>query len=157
MRDKNQLKNVDLNQLALWDAPGIILLSDSPDSLGINSAVDEILLEGPTIEVESTTLDLHEWPKELDRISFLKLNVEGAELRVLLGAKDFLSRVENLCVSTHDFLASPESKNTSMQTRSAVTEVLAEHGFSLLQREDQRPVIRDMIYATRKRKETSSV
>ena len=157
MRDKNQLKNVDLIRQALWDSPGTILLSDSPDSLGINSAVDEVLLDGPTIEVESTTLDLYQWPKELNRISFLKLNVEGAELRVLLGANEVLPRVENLCVSTHDFLTSTESKNTSMQTRSAVMEVLTDHGFSILQREDHRPVIRDMIYATRKRKEISLI
>lgn len=149
MSARNRLRNVQIERVALWDSPGEIRLSDSADSLGINSAVDKNLLAGPTLLVPCAPLDSYRLFDGERDIDFLKLNVEGAELRVLRGALTTLPRVRNVCVSTHDFLASDKAGNEAMRTKRAVLELISDYGFTIHKRHDERPVIRDMIYASR--------
>jgi FkbM family methyltransferase len=55
------------------------------------------------IEVEGDTLDniLGELGLEKQAISLMKINVEGAEFEILLGAKRCLSRTSHIIVQTH--------------------------------------------------------
>lgn len=80
---------------ALSDAPGEVeLFSDTPGS-GLGSLIDRDLahvgLQMSHIErVEATTLDDFCADRDIDHISLLKLDVEGAELAVLRGAEHML-------------------------------------------------------------------
>lgn len=84
-------------------------------------------------------------------VSFLKMNIEGAERYALLGMESTLARTQNVCVSCHDFLAAsgggPESR-----TREMVTACLTQHGFLVSGRtDDPRPYIRDQVLGVRRK------
>lgn len=80
----NHCENVTPANLAVGAAPGVVRMSnDKRDDM--NRIVD-----GGEIAVTCTTLDTHLPP--LDRIAFLKVDVEGGELRVLEGARATLAR-----------------------------------------------------------------
>lgn len=140
----NRLKVSHIHEVALWNEATNLLLSDDPESLGINSAVDSRLLAGPALRVEAVRLDDYWGDQE---IHFMKINAEGAELRILEGALQTLKRVNSLVVSCHDFIA--DTDDSPLKTRTGVLELLKKLGFSTAFREDPRPVVRDMVYATR--------
>jgi FkbM family methyltransferase len=93
----NDLETVKLFPCALWEAPGTARLRVHKEMSGLNTmatldvtwnrkrlAADEI------IEVPVTTLDAHAAAEGLDRIDFLKIDVEGFELGVIRGARGLL-------------------------------------------------------------------
>lgn len=99
-------RNIILNHLALSNQAGSArlhvydddYLSWSSQALrpledyGIN--VKPVALE----EVEATTVDLYCSQREVAMIDLLKVDVEGAELQVLLGARDMLQQKRVRCV-----------------------------------------------------------
>jgi FkbM family methyltransferase len=80
----NRCDNVTAANLAVGSAAGSVRMSDSKRD-DMNRVID-----GGEIEVTCTTLDTHLPP--LERIAFLKVDVEGSELRVLEGARSMLER-----------------------------------------------------------------
>lgn len=80
----NHCDNVTPANLAVGAEPGSVRMSDDKRD-DMNRVVD-----GGEIAVTCTTLDSHLPP--LERIAFLKVDVEGSELRVLEGARDTLAR-----------------------------------------------------------------
>lgn len=85
----NQCDNVTPANLAVGAAAGSVRMSDDKRD-DMNRVVD-----GGEIAVTCTTLDAHLPP--LDSIAFLKIDVEGSELRVLEGARATLTRTR--CVN----------------------------------------------------------
>lgn len=87
----NQLDNVVLNQIALGDRIGEIEFSIGPKvNLGssrIGATWDK------TIKVEMTTLDAYCDTHDLSKIDVVKLDVEGAEMLVLEGARKTFASV----------------------------------------------------------------
>jgi FkbM family methyltransferase len=79
----NDCANVTATNAAVGDAPGTVRLSDEKHD-DMNRVIDN-----GAIEVPCTTLDAAV-PKS--PIAFMKIDVEGGELRVLQGARDTLSR-----------------------------------------------------------------
>jgi FkbM family methyltransferase len=162
MISANRLEGkVVLHEFALGNKESSGFISNDPNSLGINSIISEQLLQGPKIPILIKRLDSvfnalnsHNEEKKIDReggnfavIDFMKINVEGAEYDVLLGAEQTLKRTRNLVVSCHDFLSTHDAD--PMRTGIRVRDLLSRLGFTLSFRSDNRPVIRDMIYATR--------
>jgi len=84
----NGCTNVTAHNLAVGAAVGPVRMSDDK--------VDDMnrVVDAGAIEVPCTTLDAQSFP---DRIAFLKVDVEGSELRVLEGAERLLART--LCVN----------------------------------------------------------
>ncbi len=84
----NGCRNVTPINLAVGARAGTVRMS--------NDKVDDMnrVVDDGTMEVPSTTLDARELP---DRIAFLKVDVEGSELRVLEGAQRVLARTQ--CVN----------------------------------------------------------
>jgi FkbM family methyltransferase len=80
----NHCDNVTPANLAIGAAAGSVRMSDDKRD-DMNRVVDD-----GDIEVTCATLDAHLPP--LERIAFLKVDVEGSELRVLEGARATLSR-----------------------------------------------------------------
>jgi FkbM family methyltransferase len=73
----------------------------------------------------------------VDRIDFLKMNIEGAERLALPGCRYALRRARFACVAAHDFRAA-RGEGGSFRTLAFVREFLADCGFELVTR-DQDP------------------
>ncbi len=70
-------------------------------------------------------------------ISFLKMNIEGAERDALPGCVDVLDRTQSVCVAAHDFRAD-RGEGDSFRTLAMVREFLAARGFALTTRDEDR-------------------
>lgn len=93
-------KNILLNQRAVSDSVGTVILHQYDDEhLGWNSlAYRPLHLYGfnvtpvEQLEVPSTTIDLYCQQHSIPHIDLLKIDVEGAEYQVLLGARSMLQQ-----------------------------------------------------------------
>lgn len=72
-------------------------------------------------QVHSITLDHVAQKYEIDKVNFLKIDVEGHELEVLKGANYVLNKCENIAIETHELENDPLCAQ--------IQEVLREHGF----------------------------
>lgn len=71
----------------------------------------------------------------IERIDFLKMNIEGAERFALPGCRESLRRVRNVCVAAHDFRAE-RGEGEEFRTLQFVREFLEAAGFRLITRDD---------------------
>lgn len=147
----NQLENVTAIETAIWSASTEVLLSNNPQSLGVNSVVDDKQLALGTIPVNATTLDQIASAKGIEAVGFLKINIEGAEVHALQGAEKLLGVTESVTVCCHDFVHRLEGGSASMCTKDAAREILLDSGFEIFERgRDRRPPIRDTLYGLRR-------
>lgn len=88
--ERNGISNVSTHQLAVGSEKGTVSFTDhgSPAS---NRISDDTGLY-PTIDVPITTLDMFVEEQGIDEIDFLKIDVEGAELKVLQGLSKTLGQ-----------------------------------------------------------------
>lgn len=94
---KNLQKNTSSNEihthnLALSNAEGRLKFYRSP--ISVTSSLIQTALDHECIQVEASTLDLV--TRDLGNIDLLKIDVEGAELKVLKGARATLSKTKFL-------------------------------------------------------------
>jgi FkbM family methyltransferase len=71
----------------------------------------------------------------IDRIDFLKMNIEGAERAALAGCRRALRRTRFVCIAAHDFRAT-RGEGDYFRTFDFVRGLLTEAGFRLTTRED---------------------
>ncbi len=86
----NGLANVSVVPMAVWDAPGEVdfCLSD----IGIDSRVSSGGREGHQLRVPAVSLDVFAAERGLDRIDFIKADIEGAEEWAIRGATRLIER-----------------------------------------------------------------
>ncbi|MFN7994043.1 MAG: FkbM family methyltransferase [Bryobacteraceae bacterium] len=73
----------------------------------------------------------------IDRIDFLKMNIEGAERMALPGCRDALRRARFVCIAAHDFRAA-RGEGEAFRTLELVREAVADAGFQVITRDDPR-------------------
>jgi len=88
-------RNVTLNEGALSSSEGTTVLRFDPDNTGIGTIEERNQLDQDpgihsVIEVEVSIRKLDDF--ELDRVAFMRIDVEGHEREVLKGATDLLER-----------------------------------------------------------------
>jgi FkbM family methyltransferase len=71
----------------------------------------------------------------IDRIDFLKMNIEGAERSALPGCAEALRRARFVCVAAHDFRAA-RGEGEQFRTLAFVRQFLTGAGFSLITRDE---------------------
>lgn len=138
------LKNVKLLNQAIGGSVGLAhLTQDGGDGL-INHVV--VTNQNGTVTVPMTTLDKVVSMFELDRIDFIKMNIEGAEGQALMGFQSEAGIARNLCISCHDFLGGPENK-----TLAFVMAWLVDRDFAVTRHPDVpgKPWMGHYVYATR--------
>lgn len=103
---RNRLANVTVSNAALSDQPGVVSLGLAADKVG-NDGAFGVGHQAPVSAVDVTTITLDEYAvgHHLSRIDFVKLDVEGSELRALRGMGEILQRDEpmllvEICQST---------------------------------------------------------
>jgi FkbM family methyltransferase len=144
----NRLSNVTPVNCAVMDKPGTVRMAEC-DSLWIGNAVDTSKRNTLGIEVRADTLDNICKAENVGEITFLKMNIEGAEREALLGAVSLMSRVRQICVACHDF-RSERGHGEQFRTRALVHKFLTDRGFVVASRaNDPRDYVRDHVFGLR--------
>lgn len=100
------------------------------------------------IPVAATTIDAIYQKLGLNSISFLKMNIEGAERLAMNGMTEAVKHTEVVCVSCHDFLAE-ETGDNLFRTKTAVKKFLRQNGLKVAERYDEAlpPYVNDQVWA----------
>lgn len=103
-----------------------------------------------SLPVEGVTFDSLAERYHIDRIDFLKMNIEGAERTALPGTLVSIRRARWVCIAAHDFRAD-RGEGEQFRTREYVRRFLTEAGFQLITRdEDPRYYVPYHIHGIRK-------
>jgi FkbM family methyltransferase len=142
----NRLSNTTFVHVAIMDCPGIVMIGD--DDLWQANTVRSVG-KGNGASVQATTLDQLCEERQITRIDFLKMNIEGAETFALRGMKDTIGKVRSICVCCHDFRAN-RGHGEQYRTREFVWRFLTENGFEVSRRAgDPRDFVEDHLYGRR--------
>jgi FkbM family methyltransferase len=91
----NHIQNVELVQKAVWiDNNGVNFGSEGADGGSVFHSANKNLV--PSIRLKDVL-------KRYDKIDLLKIDIEGAEVEVLLDCQDELGKVKNLFVEYHSW------------------------------------------------------
>lgn len=135
----NQLENVHTYNLAIADKQGKMRISDVSEDHISNS-----LWGGEGAEIDTLTMDQFVEMTNIERIDFLKVNIEGAE-KLLIRQFDRITAVRNVAISCHDFLGK-RTGDPNFFTRDQVTAFLVNQGFSIESANTGVDYIDDWIY-----------
>lgn len=91
---ENALHNVVLEKYALGNEPGLMALSVPRDNAGAGSLVRDRGPDSMTVMVPVNTLASFAQERNLDRLDFIKIDVEGFESRVFSGGLDVLKQLQ---------------------------------------------------------------
>jgi FkbM family methyltransferase len=98
----NQLDNVSTYKLALSSIDQSVNFNHASD-YGVDNFISETEhLNSQKVEAQSLTTFIEQ--NQIYSVDFVKMNIEGAEVKVLEGLKDKIFDIKNWCISCHDFL-----------------------------------------------------
>ena len=129
----NGLSNVTTLNFACVDQPALLQIETMPvwESNYVRAGQPT-----PTSHpVEGVTFDSLCERHGIDRIDFLKMNIEGAERSALPGCRLSMKHVRNVCIAAHDFRAA-RGEGDAFRTLAFVREFLTTAGFELTTRDD---------------------
>lgn len=104
-QEKNPMLDWHVFQYAFWEKDGTVQLEDQGSSMAAH-----ITATSGTSEVTSIQLD-HFIENNIgeERISFLKMDIEGAELATLTASRKILARVDAMVIEIHSHLCDENS------------------------------------------------
>lgn len=129
----SQLSNVQPIHCAVGGSDGETLIDDGENIL-TGSIMNNAGVPVPQFTLDTLTAGL-------ERIDFLRTNIEGAEKLMLHGMKNSIRKIRNACVSCHDFLGRP--------AKAEVIAFFEKHGFETVTRPDTPDPMCDYVYASR--------
>jgi len=139
---ENKLNNVTVVNMAVGDQEGEVLIDDRQTHIS-----NSILGVSKGIPVPMKTLDAILEQCGIERVDFLKMNIEGAERMAMQGMMSSLKIINKMCISCHDFIAD-EGGNSEFRTRAFVQEFLQGNGFAVSSRDtDPRGWVRYQVMA----------
>jgi FkbM family methyltransferase len=147
-RDRNKLKNTELLNFAIADAPGHIFIEDTQDSLGNKVSKEQ---NTNTFRVEAITIKQLVDRFEIDRVDFMKVNIEGAEQLLVKGIGSAIHKIRNVAISCHDFRYQNEGVEF-FKTKKIILEFLRASDFECVIRNTGNPLLDDYVYAFQKNK-----
>ncbi len=138
--DLNAWPHVSALQVAVAAENGELSISESASWLANN------IYEPGDELVQARTLDDTCRDLGIDRIDWLKMNIEGAEKEAIQGMEEIAPAIQNMTIACHDFLGTEWGRS-----KVEVLEWLTAHGFTVAERgagDDER-ALRDYVYAWR--------
>ncbi|HEV8512375.1 MAG TPA: FkbM family methyltransferase, partial [Cyclobacteriaceae bacterium] len=84
---------------------------------------------------------------KIERIDFLKSNIEGAEQYLIEGMSESIGMIRNMCISCHDFRQVYHNHGEFYMTKEKVKSFLEANGFEVTVRQSGNRVIDDYLYA----------
>ena len=88
---------------------------------------NKISLDGE-IEIDPITIEEIILKYNLNKINFLKCNIEGSEIDLLNIEKENIKKIENICIECHDFL---DFNNNNLNTFKPLIDYLSNCGFKI--------------------------
>jgi len=141
----NHLSNVTPIQVAVMDVPGVVSISTEGE--WESNTVMSGATEGTP--VEAVTLPQLCDRYGIDRIDYLKMNIEGAERKALPGMEPMMDRIRAVCIACHDFRAD-RGEGEEFRTRAFAEAFLRKHGFEVVRRPSHPdPYVRDHLLGLR--------
>jgi FkbM family methyltransferase len=142
---RNSLDNVVTRNCAVVEQTGTVHIEDCVrEHLG-----NSVSAGGVGVPVPGETLADVMAATGVERIDFLKVNIEGSELPMLRACASLFDRITRMSVHCHDFVADREG-DERFRTFDGVADLLSDAGYVLrLRRDHALPWIRDSIYAVR--------
>jgi FkbM family methyltransferase len=144
--DLNHLRNVETLHFAIVDRDGPVGIDTKKEwqANRIGTGAEQY----PTL-VPGTTLDEIAERAHLKRIDFLKINIEGAEIKAIQGMGSTLQVTRSLCISCHDF-RSNSGEGEFFRTKTAIQDAIERAGLRIVSRDaDQRPYVADQVNGVR--------
>jgi FkbM family methyltransferase len=111
--------DLEIETMPVWESNYVRQGPASPNSF----AVKGVTFDGLCAE------------RDIRRIDFLKMNIEGAERRALPGCRRALDSTGHVCVAAHDFRAA-RGEGEEFRTLAFVRKFLTERSFKLTTRDD---------------------
>lgn len=144
----NGIANATLLPVAVMDREGEVTIADDE-----NLVANRVTTDGQGgVRVPAMTLDEIARSEGIERLTLLKMNIEGAERPTLAVASELLARTDHAVIACHDFLADPGDPGDPMRTHAPVRAILERAGFTVTTRPDHPlPWVRDFVYARRAR------
>jgi FkbM family methyltransferase len=112
-------ERLQIETLPVWESNHVRAGEPSPTSYPVVCLPCDTLLAG----------------HRLERLDFLKMNIEGAERVALPGCREMLRRTRFVCVAAHDFRAA-RGEGEQFRTLEFVSRFLRESGFEITTRAD---------------------
>lgn len=125
----NKLINVIPLNIAIHKNNSKVIINDPQSHISAS-----IINTTSGYEIAGATLDQITYNYGLEEISFIKMNIEGAELQAIEGMDNTIDKVKYICVSCHDFIAD-RGGDEIMRTKKDVRNFLIEKGFKIIYRE----------------------
>jgi len=110
---------------ALWKENGTVTFYQERGGRDDSSLIEPVRYDSKA-EVETLTLESFVEQQDIDKIKVLKLEAEGAEPEVLMGAMDVLNRIEYIAADL-----GPERGREMAYTAPEVANLLYENGFKM--------------------------
>jgi len=123
----NNILNVNIHNIAISNSNGEITFHQSLFHSGTSSMFvnEEDKSEMNEVIVKTATLD--DLIKEkYDKIAWIKIDVEGAELEVLKGSSNVLAKTENIIIEVHEHILKQNNENSN-----EILEILKKNGFKI--------------------------
>jgi hypothetical protein len=83
----------------------------------------------------------------MNRVDFVKVNIEGAEQLLVKGLVAGLPKVLRMAISCHDFRYHAEG-DEFFKTKEIILSFFNQHQYVIRQRETNEPLLDDYVYAT---------
>jgi FkbM family methyltransferase len=123
----NECANVQVVEAALGRKEGDGFLIQDLSNPGESSLAKDGRSKG--LKVTMTTLDAFTKARKIKKVDLIKIDVEGAELDILGGAKDFLKRIQDVELFIE---CNPKALKRFSKGPSSLTRALQKLGFGLL-------------------------
>ena len=123
----NMLDNVRVNGLALWDESDLSLQLEGDDALAHST-----LATGTSADAfQTTTIDAYVEAQQIAQLDLIMIDIEGGELRALLGAQSQLRRAaEEAPVVVFEMHAAYVDWSNGLE-QTPVIQLLMQHGYSV--------------------------
>lgn len=141
----NRLDQVVCVNVAVSDKHEQIFIEDNFGGEGFGQFLGNAITHDPTsgLCVDALTIDELCAEHRVDRIDYLKMNIEGAERPALIGMDRMIHKTKVASISCHDF----RPEDPFFKTKKFVHGFLEKHGFVVVPREHELPEISDQVNA----------
>lgn len=128
MIDSNGIDNVNCSNIAVSDSTKKVFIETRANHVENQiTTFDSINQEINGGFVQSVPLDDYIKANKIEKINFLKMNIEGAELHAIKGMTESIKIIDHIAISCHDFFI-----DGSTEIKEAVIDFLKENNYRII-------------------------